>query len=57
MEAWKARKLEAINPQEDSVTFYHLCRFCEKGVERIGVKKEVDNGLIYTKDPNFEINN
>ena len=36
------RLMEAINLQEDSVTFYHLCRSCEKGVERIGVEKEVD---------------
>ncbi len=36
------RLMEAINLQEDSVTFYHLCRSCEKGIERIGVEKEVD---------------
>ena len=36
------RLLDAINPQEDSVTFYHLCRSCEKGIEKIGVEKGLD---------------
>ena len=33
---------DAIDPEEDTVTFYHLCRSCEKGIERIGVKKGLD---------------
>ena len=36
------RLQDAINPKEDTVTFYHLCRSCEKGIERIGVKKGID---------------
>ncbi len=34
----------AINPNMDTVTFYHLCRSCEKGIERIGIKKGLDTG-------------
>ena len=37
------RLQDAINPKEDTVTFYHLCRSCEKGIERIGVDKGIDN--------------
>ena len=37
------RLLGAINPNEDTVTFYHLCRSCENGIERIGVDKGIDN--------------
>ena len=37
------RLQDAINPNEDTVTFYHLCRSCEKGIERIGVDKGIDN--------------
>ena len=33
---------DAINPKKDTVTFYHLCRSCEKGIERIGIKKGID---------------
>jgi CRISPR-associated protein Cas2 len=36
------RLKDAINLQEDSVTFYYLCRSCEKGIERLGVEKGVD---------------
>ncbi len=36
------RLQDAINPKEDAVTFYHLCRSCEKGIERIGIKKGID---------------
>ena len=36
------RLQDAIYPKEDTVTFYHLCRSCEKGIERIGVKKGID---------------
>ena len=36
------RLKEAIDAEEDSVTFYHLCRSCEKGLERMGVEKGLD---------------
>ena len=36
------RLQDAINPKEDTVTFYHLCRSCEKAIERIGLKKGLD---------------
>ena len=37
---------DAIDPKEDTVTFYHLCRSCENGIERIGVKKGLDK-MVY----------
>ena len=36
------RLQQAIAPEKDSVTLYHLCRSCEKGIERIGVEKGLD---------------
>ncbi len=33
---------QAIDLKEDSVIFYHLCRTCEKGLQRFGVKKSLD---------------
>ena len=33
---------KAINLQEDTITFYHLCAMCEKHIARIGVKKDLD---------------
>jgi len=33
-------RLEKImNPDEDSIIFYHLCRSCEIEIERMGVEK------------------
>ncbi len=37
------RLQNAVNPKEDTVTFYHLCRSCERGIERIGIDKGIDN--------------
>ena len=36
------RLQDAINPKEDTVVFYHLCRSCEKAIERVGLKKGLD---------------
>ncbi|MDE0301294.1 MAG: CRISPR-associated endonuclease Cas2 [Candidatus Poribacteria bacterium] len=36
------RLQDAINPKKDTVTFYHLCRSCEKGIERLGIEKGID---------------
>ncbi len=36
------RLREAIDLQEDTITFYHLCGACEKQIDRIGVKKGLD---------------
>ena len=33
---------KAINSDEDTVTFYHLCATCEKQIDRIGLKKGLD---------------
>ena len=33
---------KAINLQEDTIIFYHLCAMCEKHIARIGVKKDLD---------------
>ncbi len=34
-------KLEKIiNPKTDSIIFYHLCKSCEKNIERIGLDKK-----------------
>ena len=33
---------QAIDLQEDTITFYHLCAACEKQINRIGVKKGLD---------------
>ena len=33
---------KAIDLQEDTITFYHLCAVCEKRIARIGVKKDLD---------------
>ena len=30
---------KAIDADEDTVTFYHLCATCEKQIDRIGLKK------------------
>lgn len=38
----QGRIQDSINPQEDTVTFYHLCQSCENRIERIGVKKGLD---------------
>ena len=50
------RLMEAINLQEDSVTFYYLCRSCEKGIERIGVKKRLTGNRTLCNNPirNYE---
>ena len=36
------RLAKVINLSEDTITFYHLCAVCEKQIDRIGVKKELD---------------
>lgn len=33
---------KTINLQEDTITFYHLCKTCEKHITRIGLKKDID---------------
>lgn len=33
---------KAIDLQEDTITFYHLCATCEKQIDRIGRKKGLD---------------
>jgi len=38
----KERLSDAMHPEEDSMTFYHLCRSCKNGMERMGVKKGLD---------------
>ncbi|RKU22900.1 CRISPR-associated endonuclease Cas2 [Candidatus Poribacteria bacterium] len=39
----QSRLEEVINFGEDSITFYHLCAACEKQIDRIGLKKGLDN--------------
>ena len=34
---------KAIDLQEDTIIFYHLCAACEKQIDRIGLKKGLDN--------------
>lgn len=34
---------KAIDLQEDTITFYHLCTACEKQIDRIGRKKGLAN--------------
>ena len=34
---------KVINLGEDTITFYHLCATCEKHINRIGLKKNLDN--------------
>ena len=36
------RLAKAIDSGEDTVTFYHLCATCEKQIDRIGLKKGLD---------------
>ena len=34
---------KVVNFSEDTITFYHLCGACEKQIDRIGLKKGLDN--------------
>ena len=34
---------KVIDFGEDTITFYHLCAACEKQIDRIGLKKGLDN--------------
>ena len=34
---------KVIDFGEDTITFYHLCATCEKQIDRIGLKKGLDN--------------
>lgn len=34
---------KVVNFSEDTITFYHLCSACEKQIDRIGLKKGLDN--------------
>ena len=36
------RLQKVINLGEDTITFYHLCAACEKQIDRIGIKKGLD---------------
>ena len=36
------RKKGVVNFSEDTITFYHLCATCERQIDRIGLKKELD---------------
>ena len=39
----QSRLEKAIDLQEDTITFYHLCMACEKQIDRIGRKKGIAN--------------
>ncbi|MCG9128635.1 CRISPR-associated endonuclease Cas2 [Candidatus Poribacteria bacterium] len=34
---------KAMDMDEDTITFYHICAACEKQIERIGLDKELEN--------------
>ena len=38
----QSRLGKAIDLKEDTITFYHLCAMCEKQIDRIGLKKGLD---------------
>ena len=37
------RLAKAMDTDEDTITFYHICAACEKQIERIGLNKGLDN--------------
>ena len=39
----QSRLEKVIDLEEDTITFYHLCGACEKQINRIGLKKGLDN--------------
>lgn len=39
----QSRLEKAINSQEDTIIFYHLCATCKKHIDRIGRKKGLDS--------------
>ena len=39
----QSRLEKVIDFGEDTITFYHLCATCEKQIDRIGLKKGLDN--------------
>lgn len=39
----RSRLEKVIDFSEDTITFYHLCAACEKQIDRIGLKKGLDN--------------
>ena len=38
---------KAMDFDEDTITFYHICAACEKQIQRIGQKKGLDKRVLY----------